>query len=509
MPTASQLPRPLGRYLLVKEVGAGGMGVVYEAEDASLRRRVAIKVPYLERDDPSKVVERFRREATIASGIDHPNICRVYDFGEIDGIPFLVMPFLEGTTLDRRIKGDHSWPAREAVGLVRTLALALQVIHDRGAVHRDLKPANIMLKDGQPIILDFGLARSSGGSKGLTTTGRAVGTPAYISPEQLAQAEEGKGPGCDIYSLGVILYELLTGRLPFTGENLHQVYYQILNVEARPPSAVRPGLDAVLDGICLKAMAKQVEKRYASMASFAAALDGYLQPEAPAPPANDPPAPRPPVAAAPLPAPGPPPVAAAPLPAATAPPAAPPLLERVDPAVEAGRSPLARRGLGTKRVLYQRIILTRQLLHGWEQAGKFLAWPKKRLKTRADAQEFVRLVTAIPSLLEGFPRLLGEAGQPGYLVVALARQQDFVPTFQTLIISQRESLARDWQVGRRLLESHRDYLREEVRRMRRTSLAVRTVRAGWALLTGRPGIGLLLLLALLALAVAIWRAYFF
>jgi serine/threonine protein kinase len=265
----------LGRYRLVREIG-GGMGSVYEAEDTLLGRPVAIKVPHLERDDRPKVVERFRREAAIASRIDHPNICRVYDFGEIDGLPYLVMPFLEGTTLDRSLQGEHVWPAREAVELVRTVALALQVIHGRGAIHRDLKPANIMLQDGQPIILDFGLARALGGDGGLTTTGRAVGTPAYIAPEQLAPAEEARGAGCDIYSLGVILYELLTRQLPFTGDNLHQVYYQILSVQPRPPSEVRSGLDGALDGICLKAMAKKPEDRYRTMAEFATALEAYL-----------------------------------------------------------------------------------------------------------------------------------------------------------------------------------------------------------------------------------------
>jgi serine/threonine protein kinase len=273
------LSEKLGRYRLMRQIGGGGMGAVYEAEDTVLGRRVALKVPHLDSDDRTKVFKRFLQEATIASSLDHPNICRVYDFGEIDGVPYLVMPFLDGTTLDRRFQHDHPWPVREAVELVRTVALALQVIHDRGAIHRDLKPANIMLQDGQPIILDFGLARATGRTKGLTTTGRAVGTPAYISPEQLAQAEEAREPGCDIYSLGVILYELLTGQLPFTGENLHQVYYQILNVPPPPPSARQPGCGPALDSICLKALAKKPEDRYGTMAEFAAALEVYLQQE--------------------------------------------------------------------------------------------------------------------------------------------------------------------------------------------------------------------------------------
>jgi hypothetical protein len=177
-------------------------------------------------------------------------------------------------------------------------------------------------------------------------------------------------------------------------------------------------------------------------------------------------------------------------------------------AAEAGRSSrAARRGLGTKRALYQRIVITRQLLHAWEQAGRFLAWPKKRLNKAADAAELVRLMGDIKELLRSFPPLLGEAGQPGYLVLTLARQQAVVPTFQTLISSQREALARDWWAGRELLESHRDYLRKEVRGMRKKRAWGWTVRAVGAFLTDQPG-WLLVFLALLALNVAIWRTFF-
>src|SRR5262249_824391 len=147
----------------------------------------------------------------------------------------------------------------------------------------------------------------------------------------------------------------------------------------------------------------------------------------------------------------------------------------------------ARRGLGTKRALYQRIVCTRQLLHAWEQAGRYLAWPKKRLNKAADAAELVRLMGEIQELLRSFPPLLAEAGQPGYLVLTLARQQAVVPTFQTLISSQREALARDWWAGRELMEAHRDYLRKEVRGMRKKRAWGWTVRAVLAFLTDQPG----------------------
>jgi hypothetical protein len=181
--------------------------------------------------------------------------------------------------------------------------------------------------------------------------------------------------------------------------------------------------------------------------------------------------------------------------------------EKEDPVAEAARSRIARRGLGTKRALYQRIVRTRQLLRLWDQSGRFLAWPKKRLSKAADAAEMVRLLGAIRRLLRGFPPLLGEAGQPGYLVMTLARQQAVVPTFQTLIASQRESLARDWWAGRGLLEKHRDYLRQEVRRMPRKNRLAWAARATAAFLTDQPG-WVLLFLALVALNIAIWRTFF-
>jgi hypothetical protein len=220
-----------------------------------------------------------------------------------------------------------------------------------------------------------------------------------------------------------------------------------------------------------------------------------------------------PLALPPAPPEPPPPEEAAPelpllLPAAPVAETPPPSRRKEDTPAEAGRSSrAARRGLGTKRALYQRIVRTRGLLHAWEQAGRYLAWPKKRLNKAADAAELVRLMGEIRELLRGFPPLLGEAGQPGYLVLMLARQQAVVPTFQTLLSTQRAALARDWWAGRELLESHRDYLRQEVRGMRRKRAWGWTVRAVGAFLTDQPG-WVLVFLALLALNVAIWRTFF-
>jgi hypothetical protein len=168
-------------------------------------------------------------------------------------------------------------------------------------------------------------------------------------------------------------------------------------------------------------------------------------------------------------------------------------------------STVARRGLGTKRALYNRIAQTRKLLWAWEQAGKFLSNPKRRLTKPAEATELIRQMTAIRTLLEGFPALLGEAGQPGYLVVTLARQQVIVPTFQTLLPSQRQKLAEDWKLGHKLLAAHRQFLRQEARALRKKSVVGRAILAARAFLD-RPA-GILILLGLLAINVAIWKSY--
>jgi hypothetical protein len=236
-------------------------------------------------------------------------------------------------------------------------------------------------------------------------------------------------------------------------------------------------------------------------------------PPEPAPPPVEPPPPEP----APPPV-EPPPPEAIPLPpvATPAPPVAIPLLpaeaavpieERADPIQQAAeRSPAAQRGLGTRRALYRRLAHTRQLARAWEVAGKYLAWPKRQLTKPAEATELLTLLTAIRNQLPGFPAILGEAGQPGYLVVALARQQGVVPTFQALLGTQRAALARDWWAGRALLSKHREFLRKELRTLRKKNVVARLGRAVVRFVTDQPGY-VLLFLGLLALNVAIWRQY--
>ena len=185
------------------------------------------------------------REARSAAAIKHANVCPVLDVGEDNGVPFLVMEFIEGTPLSDVPQAGQPWPVGRAAALVRTLALAVGELHQRGLVHRDLKPSNVMLRpDGTPVLMDFGLARSfTAQSRQLTAAGAMIGTPAYMAPEQVRGDGPAIGPATDVYALGVILYELLTGTLPFAGPPV-AVFGQILHAAPEAPSARRPQLDA-------------------------------------------------------------------------------------------------------------------------------------------------------------------------------------------------------------------------------------------------------------------------
>ncbi|MBI1916500.1 MAG: SUMF1/EgtB/PvdO family nonheme iron enzyme [Planctomycetes bacterium] len=277
MPMQQELPEQFGRYRIVKKLGAGGMGAVYLAEDAKLRRKVALKVPHFTAGTRGAGLERFQREARLAAGIDHPNFCPVHDVDEVDGIHFFTMTYLEGTPLADLIADEQPWPVPQAVDLVRRVALAVGELHSRGIVHRDLKPANIMVRpSGEPVLMDFGLACSlTSQSERLTGTGEVLGTLAYMPPEQLEGDRARMGPAADVYSLGMILYELLTGQLPFSGPPL-LVVAQVGGKVPEPPSTLWPGLDARLDAICLKALAKKPEERFPDTAAFVAALEAFL-----------------------------------------------------------------------------------------------------------------------------------------------------------------------------------------------------------------------------------------
>jgi hypothetical protein len=273
-PFAGPLPRTFGRYRVLRRLGAGGMGAVYLAHDTTLERDVALKVSRVATEDPDAA--RFLREARAAAGLQHEGICRVLDFGVLDSVAYLTMEHVRGRPLAALTAGGAAVPPRRAAELVRQVALAMEAAHGAGVVHRDLKPANILLDEhDRPRVVDFGLARRAH-DPALTRAGTPLGTPAYMSPEQVRGAPT--DPRTDVYSLGVVLYELLTGRLPFPTRDVCRLLYQIVHEEPPAPSAHRPGLDPALEAVCRRAMARDPAARYASMAGLAEALRVCLAP---------------------------------------------------------------------------------------------------------------------------------------------------------------------------------------------------------------------------------------
>jgi eukaryotic-like serine/threonine-protein kinase len=276
---AAGLSGQFGRYRIIRALGKGAMGTVYLAEDTHIERQVALKSPHFTEDPTGNQTERFFREARSAGNLRHPNICPIYDFGQIDGKHFITMAYIEGRPLSDLIQPGKPQTERKILIAIRKLALALQAAHDKGIVHRDLKPANIMVDtSGEPIIMDFGLARQASQRDDirLTQTGNIVGTPAFMSPEQVEGDPEKIGPPSDQYSLGVILYELLTGELPFQG-SVMAVMGKILAKDPPRPSQLRPQMDRRIETVCLKMMAKTPAERFASLKAVADEITTILK----------------------------------------------------------------------------------------------------------------------------------------------------------------------------------------------------------------------------------------
>jgi serine/threonine-protein kinase len=266
---SADLPRIPG-YDVQAVLGHGGMGVVYKAWHLRLRRTVALKMLLAGAYARSQERERFLREAEAVAGLRHANVVQIYDVGDLDGRPYFTMEFVEGGSLAQKLAGTPQ-PADQAAALVAAIAEAIQVAHQSGVVHRDLKPANILLTaEGTPKVTDFGLARRlEGGDGGLTLTGVPVGTPSYMAPEQ-AQGQKGAiGPATDVYALGAVLYECLTGRPPFRAETAAETVLQVIYHEPASPSRLNAKVPRDLETICLKCLEKAPEKRYASALALA------------------------------------------------------------------------------------------------------------------------------------------------------------------------------------------------------------------------------------------------
>lgn len=283
-PAASKTPAGLGRYQIEALLGRGGMGSVYRAHDTQLDRKVALKVPKFEANTNSRLIERFYREARSAANLAHPNLCPVFDVGEVDGTHYIAMALIKGDTLSSHIRNNDELPERFAAMTVLKIARAMQEAHGSGIIHRDLKPANIMIDHRkEPIVMDFGLACPDelGDDSRLTQEGALLGSPAYMSPEQLRGAKDSIGQGSDVYALGVVLYEVLTGRLPFAGNgSTISMIGQILTEDPTELKSLRPNISTALAQICAKAMAKNSAERYASMEIFANDLERFIRSQA-------------------------------------------------------------------------------------------------------------------------------------------------------------------------------------------------------------------------------------
>ena len=270
-PPAPEIPG----YEVLGELGRGGMGVVYHARQIGLNRLVALKMILAGSHASPSVLARFLAEAQAVARFQHPGIVQVFEVGEHDGLPFFSLEYVDGGTLARKVAKEPQ-PPRYAATVAERLARAIRYAHERGIIHRDLKPANILLaKDGTPKITDFGLAKEIEGESGVTQDGQVLGTPSYMAPEQ-ARGET-VGPLADVYALGAILYDLLTGRPPFSGSSILDTLDMVRTREPVPPSQLTAKLPRDLDTICLKCLEKETAKRYATAGDLADDLQRYLE----------------------------------------------------------------------------------------------------------------------------------------------------------------------------------------------------------------------------------------
>jgi serine/threonine-protein kinase len=261
----------IGKFQLMEMLGSGAFGNVYKAWDCDLERVVALKIPRAGSDDS----DRFVKEARSAARLQHPTIVALHEAGQIDGTWFIASEFVSGTTLAERCR-KGALPPREAAEILAPVAEALGYAHKQGVIHRDIKPSNILLDaEGKPHLTDFGLAKRDKAASAATMTGQVVGTPAYMSPEQARGDSKHVDGRSDVYSLGVVLYQMLTGLPPFPGDNLVE-FVKALNDDPVPPRHLNRHIPRELETVCLRALNRKPKRRYPTAAAFAEDLRRYL-----------------------------------------------------------------------------------------------------------------------------------------------------------------------------------------------------------------------------------------
>jgi serine/threonine protein kinase len=279
----TQIPSPsnrtFGDYELLEEIARGGMGIVYRARHASLDRIVAVKMLLFGPLSSPEFVKRFRAEASAAASLLHPNIVAIHEVGVHQGQQYFAMDYVEGQSL-AKLLANGPLPARRATSYLKTIAEAIHYAHERGILHRDLKPSNVLIDaNDQPRVTDFGLARRLEGDSELTVTGQVLGSPNYMPPEQAVGRRGKVSRRSDVYSLGAMLYHLMTGRPPFVGEALTDTLEQVLNSEPVSPRLLNPSVPRDLETICLKCLEKETDKRYATAQALADELGRFLNSE--------------------------------------------------------------------------------------------------------------------------------------------------------------------------------------------------------------------------------------